>query len=83
MFFFFFVFLLPPLLLCFFFLASFAGSLVVVVVVAYLVEIDVHAFELGIRSAVIGTTAVKAMLGRNGLPKGTADLIALEGARMR
>ena len=45
---------------------------------SYLVEVDVHALELEVRSAVVDTRAVEAMLAGNGLPEGGTNLVTLQ-----
>lgn len=44
----------------------------------YFVEVDVHALELEVRSAIVDTGAVEAMLARDGLPEGGTNLVTLQ-----
>jgi len=43
----------------------------------HLVEVDVHALELEIRSAIVDTGAVEAVLAGDGLPEGGTNLVTL------
>jgi len=49
---------------------------------AYLVEVDVHALELQVRSAIVDTGAVEAVLAGDGLPEGGTDLVTLGKGQM-
>jgi hypothetical protein len=42
-----------------------------------LVEVDAHALELELRSAIVDTVAVETVLARDGLPESSTDLVAL------
>lgn len=43
----------------------------------HLVEVDAHALELELRSAIVDTIAVEAVLARNGLPESSTNLVTL------
>jgi hypothetical protein len=45
--------------------------------VTHFVEVDVHALQLEVGSAVVDTRAVEAMLAGDGLPEGSTDLVTL------
>jgi hypothetical protein len=54
-----------------------------ILVAGSLVEVDVHALELKLRSAIIHAIAVEAVLARDDLPKGGTNLVtALAGLKM-
>ena len=50
--------------------------------IAYLVEVDIHALELEVGSAVVDTRAVEAVLARDGLPEGGTNLVTLLSIRL-
>lgn len=45
--------------------------------VAHLLEVDIHAGLLDVRSTSVNAVAVDAMLARDGLPEGSTNLVTL------